>query len=72
MGLNRGTNKERTRMDNRPYVKWHCEKLKELLEQDPNNPRVGNLYCAIGGFLGATWIKSVEAQVPPGIKVESD
>ena len=59
-------------MDNRPYIKWYCEKLKELLDQDPNNPQLENLNDRIGDFLGNTSVHRIEAQVPPGITVDSE
>ncbi len=63
--------RERGRKGNRmadlELIKWHAEKIKELVEQDPNNPRLCELYSGITSFLGTVGIDSLEAQAPPGV-----
>ena len=58
-------------MDNRPYIKWHCEKLKELLEQGPptHNGLLLGLHRELDAYVNSC---RIEAQVPPGIEVKRE
>jgi len=53
-------------MLNLSLVKWHAQKLHELLEQEPNNPILAKLCVELEAtILNSSPFKDIEAAAPP-------
>ena len=60
-------------MDNRPFIKWHCERLLEMLAPyKDNQPLLVLLKGEVRRYVNSPEAQRVQAQVPPGIKVEHE
>ncbi len=54
-------------------IKWHAEKLHELLlRQDQNNPAIYGLDNAVTDFFSYTWVERLEAEAPPGVDEDQE
>lgn len=56
-------------MDNRPVIKWHAEKLYNLLSQNPNDMITDDITVLLETiFLNSRPYKDIEAQPPEECK----
>lgn len=56
-------------MENLPQIKWHAQELHKLLEQEPNNAILANLYVELErAILNNSRFKGVEAAPPEQIE----
>lgn len=49
---------------NDSLIKWHAQELCKLMEKDPNDAFLGNVYVQLEGILNSQRFKNIDAVEP--------